>query len=252
MRVGAFVLAISMLVPIAVQTVVAQSPLDKARKRIETADYSLKGRLVHVDGSGKRTSYEVSIKAHWFPRMLRVLLEVNSPSKARVHVLLEMRPGEHNTILIAHPGDASASSLPFDKWADGPLGDGFSFEDFLEAPYFWAGQKDLRDVRFGMRQCDQLLSTPGPEDRTHYSEIKSWLDHESGFPVYVEKTLKGSGQVKEFTSFGLRQTSGVWSASQIKETVRGHADSSLFIIDRGIANAHLELKDFSPQQLAHF
>jgi len=31
---------------------------------------------------------------------------------------------------------------------------------------------------------------PGTTDKSHYSEVKSWLDHTIGFPVYVEKTLK--------------------------------------------------------------
>ncbi|MGB6975251.1 MAG: outer membrane lipoprotein-sorting protein [Terracidiphilus sp.] len=252
MRSGVLALALSMLLPAATQAALPQSALQKTRRIIETADYSVKGRLVRVQANGKRTSYGVRIKAHWFPKALRVLLEVNSPSEARVHLLLEMRPGEHDTILIAHPGDARPTELPFDKWTEGPLGDGFSFEDFLDATYFWAGQKDLGEVKFGVRQCDQLLSTPGEADRTHYSKIESWLVHESGFPVYVEKTLRGSGMVKEFTSFGLRRTEGVWSASQVEEKARGHAGSSLFIIDRGTAKAHLELKDFSPTQLTRF
>ena len=252
MRAGALVLAVSILLPLAAQAGTAQGALGAARNSIETADYSLKGRLVGVDASGKRTSYGVSIKAHWFPKMLRVLIEVNSPAEARVHVLLEMQPTGRSTIQIAHPGDTEASYLPFDKWTEGPLGEGFSYEDFLESPYFWAGQKDLGKVKFGMRQCDQVISTPGAADMSHYSRVKSWLDSESGFPVYVEKTLKGSGNVKEFTYFGLRRTNDVWSAHQIEAKIHGQAGSTLFIIDRGAPKAHLELKDFNLALLTHF
>jgi hypothetical protein len=67
-----------------------------------------------------------------------------------------------------------------------------------------------------------------------------------------EKTLKGSGNVKEFTYFGLRQMQGVWSATQVEAKIRGHSGSTLFIIDRGSAKADLDLKDFSSTQLAHF
>ena len=70
--------------------------------------------------------------------------------------------------------------------------------------------------------------------------------------MYVEKTLKSSGIVKEFTYFGLRQTRGVWSATQVEAKVRGRAGSTLIIIDRGTPEAHLGLKDFSPAQLTHF
>ena len=93
------------------------------------------------------------------------------------------------------------------------LATGFSYEDFLEQQYFWPGQTAMEQTKFGARDCDVLKSTPGAADRTHYAEVKTWLDHSIGFPVYVEKTLKGTGAVKEFTYFGLRHDGGVWSAT---------------------------------------
>lgn len=252
MKFGAFALAASILLPVAAQTTDVQGTLAAARKQVESADYRMSGRLVSVDASGTRTTYGVNIKARWFPGMLRVLFEVASPAKARVHLLLEMRPGGKSTILIAHPGDTAATALPFDKWNEGLLGEGFSYEDFLNSSYFWAGQTDMGETKFGARNCNLLRSTPGPADKTHYAEVRSWLDRGSGFPVYEEKTLKDSGTVKEFTSFGLRQTEGVWSASQVEVKIRGHAGSTLLIIDHGSAKAHLNMKDFGSAQLTHF
>src|SRR5258708_33501051 len=137
----AFALAVSMLFPIAAMASDVPAPLALAKKQVETADYRMVGHLVRVDEKGTRTNYGINIKAHWFPGMLRVLFEVASPADARVHVLLEMRPGAETTIQIAHPGDAKAAILPFEKWSDGPLGAGFSYEDFLEASYFWSLQE---------------------------------------------------------------------------------------------------------------
>jgi hypothetical protein len=97
-----------------------------------------------------------------------------------------------------------------------------------------------------------LKSTPGAADRTHYAGIKTWLDHSIGFPVYVEKTLKGTGAVKEFTYFGLRHDGGVWSANQVEAKTRGQAGSTLLILDRGSAKANLGLGEFSPEQLTRF
>lgn len=249
---SAFLLAASMLLPMVCQTASAQEALTAARKQVESADYRMSGRLVRVDGNGARTSYGVRIKALWSPRILRVLFEVTSPAKAQAHVLLEMRPGEKSTIQIAHPGDAAATALPFEKWNEGPLGEGFSYEDFLDSWYFWAGQKDMGEVKFGSHDCDLVRSTPGATDKTHYAEVKSWLDHQSDFPVYVEKTVKGSGIVKQFTYYGLRQTEGVWYARQVEAKTRGQAGSTLLIIDHGSAKAHLGLTDFSSAQLNHF
>ncbi len=242
----------TMLLPVAAQAEVLPEALAVARRQLESADYRLIGHLVRVDGNGARTSYAVNLSAHWFPGVLRVLLEVASPAEAHVHVLLETRTDGKSTIQVAHPGDRSPAVLPFDKWSDGPLGDGFNYEDFLEAQYFWPGQMALGETKFGARDCDLLVSKPGPSDKTHYAEVKSWLDHASGFPVYVEKTLKGSGGVKEFTYFGLRQTRGVWSATQVEAKTRGRAGSTLLIIDRGTPAAHLGPKDFSPAQITHF
>lgn len=252
MRASAFLLASSMLLPMVAQAASAQAALAAARKQVESADYRMSGRLVRVDGGGSRTSYGIHIKALWSSGTLRVLFEVTSPAKAQAHVLLEMRPGEKSTIQIAHPGDAAATILPFDKWNEGLLGEGFSYEDFLDSWYFWAGQKDMGQVKFGSHNCDLVRSTPGATDKTHYAEVKSWLDRQSDFPVYVEKTAKGSAIVKQFTYYGVRQTEGVWYARQVEAKIRGQAGSTLLIIDHGSAKAHLGPTDFSSAQLNHF
>jgi len=248
--------AIALLAAIPADAADVNSVLAASRQRVQTADFRASGHLVRVDASGARTSYGVSIKAHWFPGVLRVLVDLTPPSNvspsSRARILLEMRPDGQSLIKIAHPGDKAPAILPFDKWSDGPLGPGFSYEDFLEQQYFWPGQTLLEQTKYGARDCDVLRSTPGAADRTHYAQIKTWLDRTIGFPVYVEKTLRGTETVKEFTYFGLRHEEGVWSASQVEAKTRGDLGSILLIIDRGSTKANLSLKDFSPEQVAHF
>jgi hypothetical protein len=260
-KISAGALAATLLLAIAGQAAVPQTTdihkvLAVPRQRVQTADFRATGHLVRVDAGGARTSYGITIKARWFPGVLRVTVDIAPPPSstpnARAHILLEMRPNGQNTIQIAHPGDKAPSVLPFDKWSDGPLGAGFSYEDFLEQQYFWPGQAAPEETKYGARDCDVLKSTPEAADKTHYAEIKTWLDHSIGFPVYVEKRLKGTGTVKEFTYFGLRHDGGVWSASQVEEKTRGQAGSTLLIVDRGNAKANLDLKDFSPEQLTRF
>jgi hypothetical protein len=252
MRLATGLLIAAILLPMAAQAADVQAVLAVPRQRIQSADYRVSGHLVRVDERGARISYGINIRAHWFPGVLRVLVEVASPANAREHISLEMRPNGRNTIQIAHPGDAAPVTLPFEKWSDGPLGAGFSYEDFLEGQYFWPGQATLPPAKFGARDCDVVKSTPSPSDRTHYAEVKTWLDHGIGFPVFAEKTLKEGGQVKELTYFGLRQNGGVWSASQVEVKIRGHAGSTLLIVDRGTPKANLGLNDFSQAQLTHF
>jgi hypothetical protein len=229
-----------------------QTLLAGPQQAIQKADYRASGHLVRVDATGKRTSDDITIKAHWFPGVLRILVEITGPADARAHLLLEMRPNGQNSIRIAHPGDAALSPIPFDKWNEGPLGAGFSYEDFLEQQYFWPGQTSLESVRRGARDCDVVKSTPGPADKTHYTEVRTWIDHTIDVPIYAEKTLKEGGAVKEFTSFDLRREGGIWSATQIEEKTHGMMGSTLLIINRGSPKANLSSRDFAPESIARF
>jgi hypothetical protein len=240
----------------------ASSALAAERHQIQTADYRINGHLVRVQANGARTSFPVTIQAHWFPGVLRIRMEVGSasgpaansapPAFPPVRALLEMRPAGEDSIWIAHPGDKSPALLPFDKWEDGPLGPGFAWEDFLEQQYFWPEQTLEPAANFGARACNVIESAPGAAGRSHYAQVKTWLDQTIGFPVYAEKTAKGSGVTKQFTYFGLRHNGGVWSASQVEEATRGQGGKTLLVIDRGTAKANLSLKDFSPNQLVKF
>ena len=229
-----------------------KSALELARQNVQAADFRASGHLVRVDADGKRTSDAVVLKAHWFPGVLRIEVEISSPAEARAHLLLQMRPGGEDTIQIAHPGDHAPRALPLESWTGGPLGPAFSYEDLLEAQLFWAHQAIVEQAKYGARDCDVIRSMPGPGDRTGYAEVKSWLDRAIGYPVHVEKTMKKTGVIKEFTYFGLRKNEGVWSASQVEVKVRGQAGSTLLIIDRGSPHAHLDLKDFRAEQLTVF
>lgn len=249
--------SIAALAPIlCAQTANLNELLASMRKRIETADFRVTGHLVWVQPGGARTSYPIAIKAHWFPGVLRLRADIGQPSTAhrdmREHILLELRPNGEDTIRIADPGDSAARTLPFDKWNDHPLVPGFGYEDLFDQQYFWAGQASEGKAKFGARDCVIVKSTPGAADRTHYAQVKTWLDPTIAFPVYLEKTVKDTGAVKEFTYYGIRHEEGIWSAQQIEVKVRGQSGSTLLILERGSAKANLTAGDFSPAQLTHF
>jgi hypothetical protein len=251
-RLSLAALAATLLLTMPAHATDAHTVVSLSRARVQSANFRASGHLVRVDAGGVRTSYAITLKARWFLGALHVLLEIASPADARAHILMEMRPNGQNTIQIAHPGDTAPATLPFDKWSDGPLGAGFSYEDFLEPQYFWPSQTLLEPAKYGGRDCDVLKSTPDAADRTHYAEVRTWIGRGIGFPVYAEKTMKGTGAVKEFLYFGLRHNGGVWSAHQVEVKIRGHAGSTLLIIDRGSAKAILNLREFSAERLIHF
>jgi len=146
-------LAAAVMFTISAYAAVTPAVLVAPQERVRTADFRATGRLVRVDGSGSRVSLPITIKAHWFPGVLRVLVEVGTASKTGAnasmaahvpaHILIEMRPNGQNAIQIAHPGDKAPVVLPFERWSDGLLGAGFSYEDFLEPQYFWPGQVEV-------------------------------------------------------------------------------------------------------------
>ena len=218
--------------------------LTGSRQRIESLDYRVTGHLTRVDADGKRTTYKFIGKAHWFPDGLRLLTVISGPGSDKTSVLLHMTVTGHLTIEAQLPGEKAVSALPFERWNDSLVGTDFSYEDMVENQYFWKDQELLAPEKYGARDCFVLKSTPGPQDRTHYDSVTSWIDRGILFPVHVVKMLRGTGQQKEFVYYGLRQVDGAWSASQVEAKVQGKPGSSMLVIEAGTGRAKLSLKDF--------
>jgi hypothetical protein len=233
--------------------------LTPLRNQIQASNYRAAGQIVRVDANGNRVSYSISVKGLWFAGAMHTLIDVIPPKgiaapasrNERMRLLLEMRPDGRHTIRVFRPHESAPTVLPFNEWGESLLDTAFSYEDLLEPQYFWPGQTILRTTVFGTRQCNVLKSTPGPSGRTDYSEVQTWVDRVINYPVYAEKVEQG-GIVKEFTYYGLRQSSGVWSATQVEAKIRGRAGSTLLIIQRGSARANLSANDFRPEQISHF
>ncbi|MGA9976685.1 MAG: outer membrane lipoprotein-sorting protein [Candidatus Sulfotelmatobacter sp.] len=225
-----------------------ETVLAGSRQRIEKLDYRVTGRLTNVEGDGKRTSYKFVAKAHWFPDGLRLLCEISGPGSEKTSLLLHMSLNGHVTIQAVLPGEKTASMLPFERWNDPLLGTDFSYEDMVESQFFWKNQGLLAPEKYGARECFVLKSTAGSQDRTYYDSVTSWIDRNILYPVHVVKTLRGTGQQKEFIYYGLRQVGGAWSASQVEAKLQGKPGSSILAIERGSPKANLGRKDFDISQ----
>jgi len=212
-------------------------------------DFRATGRIVTVTGSGERKAYQVSIKGKWFADGLRVFYEVHDPAPSRVRVLLEINPTGKAMIRTGHAGDRAPRVVPFESWGEPLLNSDLSYEDMIESHFLWRNQALVKEEKYGARDCYMVRSEPGAPDQSHYSSVTSWLDQEILFPVKVEKLIKASGSVKEFIYYGLRESSGVWSASQIEVRIKDKPDSTLLIFTRGSAKANLNASDFLPALL---
>jgi len=224
--------------------------LTGSRQRIEKLDYRMTGRLTRVEGNGKRLNYKFVAKAHWFPDGLRLLCQISGPGSEKTSLLLHMSVTGHVTIEAALPGQKTASVLPFERWNDPLVGTDFSFEDMVENQFFWKNQEALPPEKYGARDCFVLKSKPGSQDRTYYDSVTSWIDRGIFYPVHVVKTLRGTGQQKEFLYYGLREVGGVWSASQVEAKLQGKPGSSILVIERGSGKANLGPKDFDLRQFS--
>jgi hypothetical protein len=227
-----------------------ETVLTASRQRIEKLDYRSTGRITRLEGDGKRTSYKFVGKARWFPDGLRVLCEISGPGSDKTSLLLHMTVSGHVTIEAVLPGQKAASELPFERWNDPLVGTDFSFEDMVENQFFWKNQELLAPEKYGTRDCFVLKSKSDPQDRTYYDSVTSWIDHGILFPVHVVKTLRGTGQQKEFIYYGLRQEGGAWSATQVEAKLAGKPGSSILLIEGGSAKANLGSKDFDISQFS--
>jgi Outer membrane lipoprotein-sorting protein len=221
-----------------------ETVLTGSRQRIEKLDYRVTGRITRVEDNGKRTSYKFVAKAHWFPDGLRLLSEISGPGSEKTSVLLHMSVSGHVTIEAVLPGKEAASVLPFERWNDSLVGSDFSYEDMVESQFFWKNQALLAPEKYGARDCFVLKSISGSQDRTYYDSVTSWIDNGILYPVHVVKTLRGTGQQKEFIYYGLRQIGGVWSATQVEAKLQGKPGSSILVIEGGSGKANLGRKDF--------
>jgi len=225
-----------------------ETMLTRSRQRIEKLDYRMTGRLTRVEGDGKRTSYKFVAKAHWFSDGLRLLCEISGPGSEKTSLLLRMSVSGQVAIETAHPGEKTASVLPFERWNNPLVGTDFSYEDMVEDQFFWKNQELLAPEKYGARDCFVLKSRPGSQDRTHYDSVTSWIDRGILFPVHVVKTLRGTEPQKEFIYYGLRQVGGVWSATQVEAKLQGKSGSSILVIEAGSGKANLGRKDFDISQ----
>jgi len=214
-----------------------------------TTDFRAAGRLVRVTESGARKVYQVSLRGKWFADGLRIFCEVNDPAPSRVRILLEMSPNGKALIHMGHTGDRAPMEIPFESWGDPLLDLDLSYEDMIEDHFLWRNQTLIREEKYGARDCYVIKSEPGASDRSHYSSVTSWLDREILYPVKVEKAIRTSRVVKEFIYYGLRESRGMWSASQIEVRIKGRPDSTLLIFNRGSAKANLNAGDFLPALL---
>jgi len=242
---------------VGVQLISAQQPpgitlpdlLARIQARRNNTDFKASGRLVRVSPNGNRRTWQIAMRARAFGDVVKIFCEVTDPQPDRVRLLIESRAAGHSSVRLGHAGDRAPREIPPENWGDGLLDSSFSYEDLMENHFLWHSQNLTGEAKYGARMCYVVRSEPSPADHSRYSSVTSWLDKDVYYPVHVEKTIRGSGEVKEFIYYGLRESKGIWSARQIECRFRGYQGSSLIIMTRGSAKAHVNTNEFDPSLL---
>jgi Outer membrane lipoprotein-sorting protein len=215
----------------------------------EATDFRAAGRLVRVAPSGDRQNYQLALRARWLAGTVKVFCEVTAPPASRIRLLLESPAAGPASIHKGRAGDRSPVIVPAESWGEALLGTGFTYEDLLENHFQWRNQTLAGQAQYGARMCYLVKSVPGAGDPSQYAMVLSWLDRESLYPVRVDKTMRSLGTVKRFLYYGLRESKGVWSASQIEVKTPGQPGSSFLIVTRGAEKAGLRADAFEPALL---
>jgi hypothetical protein len=223
--------------------------MEKAHALRASIDFKATGKLVKVSPSGERKTFRISLKGKAFTDDLRFFLEVTDPPPDQIRILLQISPSGKARIYEGHAGDRMPREISFERWGDPFLNSDISYEDLLENFFLWQNQTLVKEEKYGARICYLVKSKPNAQDKSYYSSVSSWLDREILFPVKVEKVMKVSGALKEFIYYGLRESRGMCSASQIEVRIKDRPDSTFLIFSRGSAKANLKNTDFLPALL---
>ena len=190
-----------------------------------------------------RTTYRFSTRGHWFPDGLHVLYEFTMPTGGSERLLYHLHPDGRLEVESLHSGAKAPTRLTADQQADFVLSTGLTYEDLVEAQFFWSAQAPGAQMTAGDRPCTQLKSTPTTQQSRRYYAVSSCVDPATGLPLLTGKTTR-TGKQEQFTASGVRDSGGMAVATQIKQQTAGDSASTLILIDHGSAKAHLTAADF--------
>ena len=143
------------------------------RKQIETADFRVTGHLVSIDAAGARLSFPITIKARWFPGVLRVLVEIGqppsvAPGSCANTFCSRCAPTARIQSVIADPGDTAARIAALRQMERSPARSGIQLRGFSRAAILLAGANGGRrsKVRRARLRRDQEHARRRPTEPT--------------------------------------------------------------------------------------
>ncbi|MCI0535797.1 MAG: outer membrane lipoprotein-sorting protein [Verrucomicrobiales bacterium] len=180
---------------------------------------SLEGVMKIRDASGKRTAVPLQYTIAPEEGGWRCVYETRSTpwrgAERLVIIHRDHRPNEYVHSPAGGPGEAPkpAVALRGDQAAIPFAGSDYWLADLGMEFLHWPEQRLVRDAKIKMRlsrPCKVVESTNPNPAATNYRRVISWLDAESGAPIYAEGFDAKGEQVKTFSLHGLTKANGQW------------------------------------------
>ncbi len=183
------------------------------------------GALRHRDSDGKRT--EIPLRYSIIPEAggWRGIYETR-PTASRGAERLEIirrdnQPNEYLYAVPRGPGEApqpavsllgSSTAVPF-------VGSDYWLSDLGLEFLHWPNQRLVRDAKIKMRQgrpCKVIESVSPDSSATKYARVVSWLDSETGAPIYAEGFDDKRQRMKTFSLHGFAKINGRWQPKELE------------------------------------
>jgi len=186
---------------------------------------SLSGVLKIRDAEGKRS--EVPLRYTIIPEEggWRGVYETGStPWRGAERLIIlhrDHQPNEYIYSPAGGPGDVPKEPMRLtgEQAAISLAGSDFWLSDLGMEFLHWPEQRLVRDAKIKMRQsrpCKVIESASPNPSATKYALVRSWLDAESGAPIYAEGFDQDGQGIKIFSIHGFTKANGRWQPKELE------------------------------------
>lgn len=132
---------------------------------------------------------QVQVKARRTKAATELVYTVLWPKERKGEAfLLRKQPGRPASGAVFTPPD-SLRTLSAAQMQEGVFGSDLSYEDLVENFYAWDKQEIAGTEVVDRVPCQILESKPGPNQRSTYGRVRSWIDPKRMVPLRIEKYL---------------------------------------------------------------
>ena len=186
---------------------------------------SFEGLLKIRDANGRRS--EMRLKYTVVPEEggWRGIYETHStPWRGAERLIIIHRAHQPNEYLHSAAGGPGEAPRPAVKLSGEQAAVPFAASDYWLSDLgmeflHWPAQRLVRDAKIKMRlsrPCKVIESTSPNPAATRYRRVISWLDAESGAPIYAEGFGASGDRIKTFSLHGLTKAGGQWQPKDLE------------------------------------